>query len=1262
MKKRRKIALVATVIALLYGISAAVIMLFVRSKDHDSVTDYTRSIDISKARFLLLQNDSEEKEADPVCAGLDYDDSSWQEVSIPHDWSIACDFNPLSKATFEGGFLDGGEAWYRMEIPISLDMQSKNIYLDFDGVYMNSEIFVNGKKLSENNMGYNPFRIEITDYISFTGKNLLAVYVSNNQISSRYYSGSGIYRPVKLVVEDNSEIAVEDIVVTTPNLDSQYETVVDTVVTCSITGHPDSVTVDIIQDDGSVVGSTTGKEGPFTVQVLRPKLWDVYEGNLYTARITAQKGNSRYVRTVWFGYRFISFDKEGFYLNGKKTFLKGVCLHHDLGCIGAEANTSAMARQLDMMVEMGVNAVRTTHNPEGENFLRLCAEKGILVIEEFFDTWRYPKKENDYSNYFLEDWQHVIETTVKRDINNPGIIMWSLGNEISTSYYYSKDGSYDNMIADCKALHQYTKTLDPTRYTTTAIADLSETGYLLADNVDIIGLNYASESTYQAFRDQFPDKPLYGSETTSAVSSRGEYSYQDGKTVKMAMDEYSGTYQCSSYDNNIVSWTRNADSAAGVVKNHMNSDKGVFGMFVWTGFDYIGEPTPYYEWPTKNSFFGIVDLAGFPKDIYWMYQSAWTSEPMIHILPMTWDFTTGSTQYVWLYSNCETVELFLNGTSLGRMTRNQIGSKMQFEYEVVYEPGVLIANGYDADGRLTAQDMIFTSTGEAKGLELKAWYSCVDYNSSDLAFIECNVVDDYGVRVPDAADNITFTVDGGTVLGTDNGNSPDTTNMHSPSRDAFHGKVLCVIRHDGKPGTMTVTASGEGLGQKQIRIEKGLYTGRSKTMPTSFVDAGDPPAHPFTDIIAAPTDSSTAYHQIDLNFLDLTGSNPITRIESGKLYLNVLTPAPGYEILSCSITVGGADASDCFNPDNNSITIPDVDGNVMITAIAGKVNPDTFYSIVKTGSNVIYSNGDLKISGDQPYSTTITAESGYKLESVIVTMGGTDITETAYSNGLLSIDAVSGDLVIMAQTAAYYYSVMQDLSHITSSNINTSVRAFDAFSTVLTAENKYALNSVTVTMNGTDITSSVYHEGLISIENVTGDVVITANGNKNDLIKINYAPQGKRFSNSVSIDLKNGEYIEAEIDLTNCTKENENILSIGTSIDEWVIAHKGLENQGVYHLYYTADRSELQCDISYAADPKHGNSVKGEPVKNVNGIILVKLSSTGLYINGEQVRFDPKEEEAVLANLMSSEILSIGSMEGKTRSNAAYSCIRVVGP
>ena len=923
---------------------------------------------LSDCKFKLISSTSNTSYNSTEETAKNYNDDSWDNISIPHDWSIYNSFNSNSPSGYEGGYLDGGDAWYRFKLKTA-KLEDQKLYIYFDGIYMESDVYINGTKVKSNKW-YNPFYVEITDYLQYDNNDTLAVFVRNQQPSSRWYSGSGIIRNAYLVSANDVEIGINDINITTPTLETDVKTnVANTKIDIKINSTT-AKTVNLVNEiylNNSLVKSNTTEVTLSTgsnsvtdnIQINNPTLWDEYNGNLYTLKTYIKEGGAIYHSSeTKYGYRYFKFDKDtGFWLNGRNLKLRGVCMHHDLGCLGAEVNKSAIERQINLLIDMGVNAIRITHNPGSLEFLNICAEKGILTIEEMFDCWTSAKKQYDFARYYNTYAKEVIDNTINRDKNNPSIIMWSIGNEIirtSSSYdSATATGFVQNMI-------NWIKAIDNERMVT--MGDDTPTNSVSQDCMrllDVVGVNYGSTSEYSSLRAAIPNKPIYGSETTSSLSSRGVYSRDDAKK------------QCSSFDNDKVGW---GEYASIELKKHMNDIDYLAGMFVWTGFDYIGEPTPFNTYPCKSSYFGIYDTCGFPKDIMYMYQSRWTSNPMIHILPH-WDWKSSNIK-VWLYSNCYKVELFLNGTSLGEKLQTNIGNKYQFEYSIAYAKGTLVANGYNESGNVIAQDIIYTSQGTPTTTKLSTDKTSVNINSDDLIFITCDLVDKNGVIVPTANNKVTFTAEGGTIIGTDNGDATCVERYRSNVRSAFNGKVLCVVKHDGVSGNITIKASGDNLTEQTIIVTKGERTVLAGNAEQTFIDAANPTIYDYITV--------TRY-TVTNNLTNCTTSNSSTIINENSSYTATITANDGYTLSNVTVTMGGADISSTAVQDG-VITINAATGDIVITASAtaesssedttlvySMASPTTFNGTsdyIDTGVQLFDTNKDFAIFLDFTSSET----------------------------------------------------------------------------------------------------------------------------------------------------------------------------------------------------------------------------------------------------------------------------------------------------
>ncbi|WP_318615686.1 glycoside hydrolase family 2 TIM barrel-domain containing protein [Sporosarcina sp. YIM B06819] len=774
---------------------------------------------------------------------LTFNDDTWRQVNVPHDWSVELDFNPNSPATHEAGYLDGGIGWYRKTFTLPSSMKGKRISIDFDGVYMDSTTYLNGQLIGKYPFGYNAFSYDITDKLYLDGReNVLVVKVNNTQPSSRWYSGSGIYRHVYLTVTDPIHVARYGTFVTTPALKQTYALGrADVTIKTSIHNESDALqdikVKSTIYDAASMVVSTVWSEKRSVAEgavidfeeyavIEAPQLWGIdnpYRYKLVTEVVVNEEVVDTY--ETLFGVRYFDFDAdEGFSLNGQYMKLHGVCMHHDLGALGAATNARAVERQLQIMKDMGVNSIRVTHNPASPELLEAANALGLLVVEEAFDSWNQSKKTYDYSQFFSTWAEHDVKEMVNRGKNEPSIIMWSIGNEIY-------DTTSESGVTIAKDLVRWIKEIDTTRPTTIGedktradkvnVTPLNEHIKDIFDAVDIVGLNY-SENNYLGYHEQHPEWKIYGAETSSATRSRGVYTHP--YTFNQST-QYPDLQQ-SSYDNDYVAWGRTAEDAW----KYDRDLKHIAGQFIWTGFDYIGEPTPYYNvFPAKSSYFGAVDTAGFPKDIYYYYQSQWSKEPMLHILPH-WNWTVGETVRVLAYTNAHTVDLLLNGQSIGERSyvvkstawgssyKETAEGATYLEWAVPFEPGVLTAIGKDEHGQVIAEDKIITA-GEPAGVRLTTDQQVIRADGKDVSFITVDIVDGEGHIVPTANHLVSFTIEGnGQLAGVDNGDAASVERYKANERQAFNGKALAIVQSSKQPGTITLKASALGLTGDTVHI------------------------------------------------------------------------------------------------------------------------------------------------------------------------------------------------------------------------------------------------------------------------------------------------------------------------------------------------------------------------------------------------------------------------------------------------------------
>lgn len=726
----------------------------------------------------------------------------WYDVELPHDWLI----NDTSK------LYETGEGWYRRSLPCSAEQLSVRVLLNFDGVYMNSTLFVNGKEAGSWTYGYSAFEHDITDFLH-EGENELLLRVSHQSPNTRWYSGAGIFRDVMLKLRPAAYIGTNGVYIhSAPQPEGGWTTEVET----DVVGEASDIRMllEVFDPAGASMGGYgleahfDGGHEKFTASFnsTDPELWSVDDPMLYTLKISLYSG-SELLDCVneTFGYRTAEFYPDrGFLLNGEPVKLHGVCMHHDLGALGSALNEAALARQLRIMKEMGVNAIRTSHNMPARQLVQLCDEMGLLVDSEAFDMWEKPKTEFDNHRFFTEHAERDVRSWIERDRNHPCIIMWSIGNEIN-------DTIDPHGLDITKRLYEYVLKYDPKGNAAPTIGSNymgNENAQKCSDVVKLAGYNY-SEYLYDEHHAKYPDWVIYGSETASAVRSRGIYRFPAELPLLTGED-----CQCSSLDNSVVGWGSSA------MKSWRLDRDCPFccGQFIWTGFDYIGEPTPYN---TKNSYFGIVDTAGFPKDIYYFYQSVWVSpeqKKVLHIVPSYWDFIPGQEIDVLIYSNARDVELFLNGKSIGsHVMELETSQDMRAHFKVPFEPGVLRVVGHFADGSECSE--VLHTPSDPAAVVLTSDKETLLADGRDIAFVEISTVDVNGIPVGNARNRIRVEVSGaGRLVGLDNGDSTDYDSYKGDNRRLFSGKLLAMIESTLEPGEITVRAYSEGLENAELRL------------------------------------------------------------------------------------------------------------------------------------------------------------------------------------------------------------------------------------------------------------------------------------------------------------------------------------------------------------------------------------------------------------------------------------------------------------
>jgi beta-galactosidase len=724
-------------------------------------------------------------------------------------------FESTSPSGSGGGYISAGTGWYRKTFMLPENIQDRHVFIEFDGVYMNSDVWINGAHLGNRPYGYSSFQYELTPYLKFGDeKNVLAVRVNVQQPCSRWYSGAGVYRHVRLTVTDPVHIAQWGTYVTTPEVSEDEATVcVETKIQNQSTSTQEVTVVTIVLDDtGRKVAHTSSVQKveadsirvfEQSFKVPKPKLWSLENPRLYRVESKVRANDQMVDAGVTpFGIRTFEFTMDkGFFLNGKHVDIKGVCMHHDLGCLGAAVNKRAIERQLEIMKSMGCNAIRTSHNPPAPELLDLCDRMGFLVMDEAFDEWKRNKTMNGYGDFFDEWSERDLSDMIRRDRNHPGIILWSIGNEIP-----EQDNA--NAFDMSKRLVDICHREDPTRPVTSACNSPEaavKSGF--AKPLDVVGINYQLPA-YQTLKGK---AKLIASETASAVSTRGEYNLvQDGDSLKIVKELNN---QCTSYDIIAPNWGNTAESTLKAVK----AAPWIAGEFVWTGFDYIGEPSPF-SWPSVSSYFGIIDLCGFPKDRYYLYQSQWTDTPMVHILPhWNWQGFEGKEIPVWCYSNCESVELFLNGKSLGEKKFSDT-KNLHLEWKVRYAPGMLKAFAKNI-GKAACTDEVKTSGTPAK-IVLTPDRSQISADGEDLSYVKIAIVDQEGRICPNADNLVKFKIEGeGVIAGVDNGNPVSHEYFKASERKAFHGLCLAIVQSKRQPGRIRLSAESEGLQTAEVFIQ-----------------------------------------------------------------------------------------------------------------------------------------------------------------------------------------------------------------------------------------------------------------------------------------------------------------------------------------------------------------------------------------------------------------------------------------------------------
>ena len=765
---------------------------------------------------LLLQ-DWKFSQVDTQAAKLTtFNDGSWRVLDIPHDWSIEGNFAKEHSSTFNQGALPTGIGWYRKHFNLSAKGGPQQVQLNFEGVFQRADVWINGHLLGRHNNGYVSFKYDVTRYLNKAGNNVIVLRVDNlAQPNSRWYTGSGIYRKVWLDISSQTFIDPSDLFVHAKVEKNGTAAVEISAMVSNFSGQQKNLK--LIHEIHDARGKLVAKGDSISlallngkipvngvVKITNPVLWSPASPYLYRSVLKLfEKDKLVDVIQTKLGIRFFAFDpKDGFSLNGKHFLIQGVCNHHDLGAIGAAVNSSAIKRQLKLLKDMGCNAIRTAHNPPSVELLDLCDSMGFLVMDEIYDTWAKKKNKFDQSIDFKNDHQHDVENWIRRDRNHASVFMWSIGNEIREQF----DSTGSRYASELAAL---VKSLDATRPVTSALTENNPSKNFIYQSgaLDVLGFNYKL-GDYKALPSRFPGSSFIAAETASALATRGHYDFPsdsfrvwppDSKSTKHGNPDNT----VSAFDNVYAYWGNTHEKSWIAVKQNPHMS----GAFVWSGFDFLGEPVPY-QWPSRSSYYGIIDLAGFPKDVYYMYQSEWTNKPVLHLFPH-WNWKPGQTIDVWAYfSQADEVELFLNGKSVGIRTKND--STLHAMWRLEYLPGQLKA--VSRKNGKTVLESIVQTAGKPDRIVLKTSDSNLSIASNELGFVEMAVVDANGIPVQTADHVINLSVQGvGKLAATDNGNPVELTPFNASTKQLFNGKLLAIIKTTGSKGEIVLEASSPGL-------------------------------------------------------------------------------------------------------------------------------------------------------------------------------------------------------------------------------------------------------------------------------------------------------------------------------------------------------------------------------------------------------------------------------------------------------------------
>lgn len=798
----------------------------------DSTKHYKRPDGNPGSDFSFVQNN--------------FEDANWENVNLPHDWAIKGPFYVGENPEVDGGMgrlPSHGVAWYRKKISFDESDKDKMIYLDIDGAMSYAMVWLNGNLVGGWPYGYNAWRVDLTPYIKFNKSNQLAIRIDNPNYSARWYPGGGIYRNVWLTKTNKIHVSQWGTFIKTRNVTHEKATIELEINIENNSELNQTVTVETtfyeIDNKTEKLNKAIGKIKSSEIKILskkiitasdslnieNPKLWGPFPNqkpNLYLAETKIYKDDKIIDEyKTQFGIRSLKFDpNSGIFINNELIKIKGVNQHHDLGALGAAFNKRAAERQLEILQEMGCNAIRMAHNPPASELLELTDKMGFLVVDEVFDVWEMKKTPHDFHLVFKDWFEQDLRSMVRRDKNHPSIIMWSYGNEVGEQYTDSEGAEIS------KKLREITKDEDPTRLTTVSM-NWAKPYMPFPKELEIISLNYQGEGIRQApefegterirtkpqyneFHKQFPNKVILSSETASAASSRGVYLYPVSNDLSSPIRDGRGGDSKIAHVSSYELYAVDFGSSVEKVFSSLERNPFVAGEFVWNGFDYLGEPTPYYS--ARSSYTGIIDLAGFKKDRFYLYQSQWRPElPMVHILPhWNWPDRIGKITPVHVFTSGDEAELFLNGTSLGRKKKGEFEYRLRWD-DVIYEPGELRVVAYK-NGSIWHEDILKTNT-EPATIKLEADRTEIIADGYDLSFITATILDSDGLVIRNSNNLINFEVEGpGEIVATDNGDPTDFTSFQSLDRNAFSGLALVIVKSsENGIGKIKVTAKSDGL-------------------------------------------------------------------------------------------------------------------------------------------------------------------------------------------------------------------------------------------------------------------------------------------------------------------------------------------------------------------------------------------------------------------------------------------------------------------